>query len=256
VCYAQPEKKKSQQVLEAFAAGCGGRMAWTTGKLEDGPAVFYGVRPAWSHLWEQAKADDRDWFYIDNAYFDVSRETSFRITRNSLQCDGLQGCWSGKGGARLKALGLTVAPWRATGDHIVVCPQSDEFTKVCGGYAGDWLAEVQAVLGVHTGRPIVVRRKGDTKPLSCDLKGAWALVTHMSCAAVTALMSGIPVFCTGRCSARWMGHGDLTMIEQPYMPEGREEWSAVLAQNQWTLNEMASGEAWRDLRGRDPQGLV
>lgn len=247
-CYIQPGKAKSARVLEAFAAGSGAKLSTTDApKLETDVAVFYGVRPGWAHLWEASKAEGRDYYYIDNAYFDVSRETSFRITRNALQCDGLAGCWSGKGEARFKALNLTVAPWQA-GKHVVVCPQSDEFLSVVG-YKGNWLTDALAVLKQHTDRTLVVRRKGERRPLVHDLKGAHALVTHMSCAAVEALLAGVPVFCTGRSAARWLGHGDLTQIEHPVYPERREEWAAVLSENQWTLDEIRRGDAWRDLKG-------
>ncbi len=249
VAYAQPDKRKSQQVLKAFIAGSGGRMASTTAnELLPGTPVFYGVRPAWAHLWEQAEREGRDWYYIDNSYFDVSRETSFRVTRNALQCDGLNACWSGKGSGRLAALGVTVKPWRTSGSHVVVCPQSLEFLSGVGGSGPDWSLEAVTALRRHTGRHLVIRHKGEKRPLADDLKGAWALVTHMSCAAVEALIAGIPVFCTGRCSARWLGSGDLSTIETPYYGERREEWAAVLAENQWTLAEFRDGTAGRDLR--------
>lgn len=250
VCYQQPDKTKSQTVLQAFAAGCGGRLASTTAKeLEPGDCVFYGVRPAWKHLWEQARREKRDVYYADNSYFDCSRETYFRITRNALQCDGLQAVWSDEGAARLKALGISIKEWRTDGEHIVVCPQTDEFTKVVAGYEGDWLADATAWLHLHTDRPIRVRGKGGARPLAEDLRGAWALVTHMSCAAVEALIAGVPVFCTGRCAAQWMGSSDLSMIETPYYPERRQEWAEVMAANQWTLAEMRDGTAWKALNG-------
>jgi hypothetical protein len=247
-CYAQPEKDKSVRLIEAFATGCGGRIASTwSPRLEAGDAVFYGVRPAWKHLWDQAKAEGRDVFYIDNSYFDSTRERYFRVTKNALQADGLNARWGGDGAARFKALGLTVKPWRTRGEHIVICPQTEEFMRVMGGFEGDWVAKVTAELEAHTDRELRIRRKGERRPLSEDLRGAWALVTHMSCSAVEALLAGIPVFCTGRCAARWMGTSDLSLIEEPVFPERREEWAALLAANQWTEEEFRNGTAWRDL---------
>jgi len=233
------------RLIEAFAKGCGGRVASTRAeRLEPGDAAFYGVRPAWKHLWDQAKAEKRDVYYIDNAYFDGARERYFRVTRNALQADGLQACWGGDREARFKVLGLTVQPWRPSGEHIVICPQTDEFMRVMGGFEGDWVAMVTAELRKYTDRELRVRRKDERRPLSEDLRGAWALVTHMSCAAVEALLAGVPVFCTGRCAARWMGTSDLSFIEAPIYPERREEWAAVLAANQWTEPEFRDGTAW------------
>ncbi|HSW83548.1 MAG TPA: hypothetical protein VLH12_08740 [Usitatibacter sp.] len=247
--YAQPEKAKSVRLIEAFAQGCGGQVAstWST-RLEPGDAAFYGVRPEWLHLWEQAKAEGRDWYYIDNAYFDCVRERYFRITRNALQCDGLQACWSGDGAARFADLGITIGDWRRDGAHVLVCPQTDDFMRTMGG-GDDWLGSTLATLRMHTDRELRVRRKGEKRPLAEDLRGAWALVTHMSCAAVEALVAGVPVFCTGRCAGRWMGTSDLSLIEEPLYPERRRKWAETLAENQFNISEIESGYAWRALTG-------
>jgi hypothetical protein len=86
------------------------------------------------------------------------------------------------------------------------------------------------------------------KPLSADLVGAWALVTHSSNAAVEALLEGVPVFCTAPCAAYRMGRPDVAAIEAPALPDDREQWAWNLARAQWTLAEMKSGECWRDLQ--------
>jgi len=245
-CYALHSKRKSLEIMTAFASGCGGRIESVTAKeLAPGACAFYGVRPAWLHLWEQAKIEKREWFYADNAYFDSGRETHFRITRNALQCDGQNAVWNDKGTARLKALGITIKDWRKNGIHVVICPQSQEFTRVVAGFDGDWLEQAVTALRRYTDRELRIRRKGTARPLREDLDGAWALVTHMSAAACEALIHGIPIFATGRCAAQWMGSSDLSMIETPQYPERRQEWAELLAANQFTIEEMRDGTAWR-----------
>jgi hypothetical protein len=217
-------------------------------ELEPGPAAFYGVRESFVHLLDQAKREGLDWWIVDNSYFDVSREISFRITRNAMQCDGLQACWSGEGPDRFRALGLEIKPWRQRGGHIVVCPQSDEYMRLAGWQKGHtWLHDVEKTLRTLTDRPLRIRSKLFSPPLSEDLKGAWALVTHASAAANEALLAGIPVFCTGRCAAQWLGSSGLSLIESPQYPDGREEWAAVLAENQWDEIEIRDGKAWESL---------
>ena len=89
--------------------------------------------------------------------------------------------------------------------------------------ANIWLRDTLAILKEHTDRPIRCRVKMSYKeavarggvPLSEDLKGAWALVTHSSNAAVEALLAGVPTFCTDPCAAWRMGLSDLTQIETP-----------------------------------------
>ena len=220
-CYAQPDKAKSQLVLEAFAAGCGGTMASTTARaLEPGAAAFYGVRGPWMHLWEQAKREGRDFYYIDNSYFDCVRERQFRVTRNRLQHTG-QGESDGE---RFKALGLTVKPMRG-GRDVVICPATPEFMQDIARDPG-WLERMK-----HKYRGAIVRTKQDKRPLLADLENARLLVTWGSAAAVTALLEGVPVVCAPECCA--------------FDVQDRAKWAAVLADNQWTLDEFRNGTAWR-----------
>lgn len=252
VCYPTPGKAKARRLLEAFAQGAGGRVAAAIpARLEDGAAAFYGVTAATKHLWHQARTEQRPRFYLDNAYFDAGREKYFRATCNALQAFELLP----PAPERFARLGVAMQPWRRDGRHIVVCPQSDEFMRTCCNWAGGavaWLEEVLQTLNAHTDRPIVVRHWQRNKAsaaasLGRELKGAWALVTHMSAAANEALVAGVPVFVTGLCAATPMASGALAQIEKPLRPDGRLEWAAGLAGAQWTVEEMKIGRAWRAL---------
>lgn len=241
-CYIQPEKKKSRLVLEAFAAGCGGRLASTNADfLEDGDVAFYGVRPAWSRLWRQALAERRTIFYLDNSYWDDTRETKFRAGRNVVQMYEFPQ-------RDYPAFRRPIMPWREGGDHIVVCPQSDEFMMCVEGFSEKWEGWISRRIRQYTTRPLKVRKKGEKRPLAEDLKNAWALVTHTSAAANEALVAGIPVFTTGLCAASSMARHDLAQIENPKCCDGREAWAAAVAAHEWTLDELRSGAAWSALQ--------
>ncbi|MFA6204491.1 MAG: hypothetical protein WC710_15035 [Gallionella sp.] len=245
-CYAQPDKLKSWRVLEAFAAGCKGKLACTTSaSLAPGGAAFYGVRPAWQHLWQQAQDEQRETFYLDNSWFDTTREAFFRIGHNAVQS------WSSKpsDGKRLSSLGIQPKPWNKRGKHIIVCPQSDEFMRFAGwgqGRAG-WLQHVTQRLEKFTERKIIVRSKRDPRPLAAQLQDAWLLVAHSSAAAVEALIAGVPVILTDRDCAAASFSSAFPLVETPRYPEGRAEWLARLADSQWTETELKNGTAWRKL---------
>lgn len=207
------------------------------------------MTPETQGLWRQVQLEQRRWYYLDNAYFDCVRGTQFRVGVEAFQATGAEAPdWR-----RYEALRIAVAPWQRLGRHIVVVPQSDWFLRgLCG--QGDWLADVLRTLKAHTDRPIVVRHWQSDKAraaadLQADLAGAWALVTHMSAAANEALLTGIPVFTTGRCAATRMGLSELERIEQPRRPDGREAWAAALAGRQWTIDELRDGACWRSLHG-------
>lgn len=241
-CYAQPDKPKSRRVLEAFAAGCGGRIASTNvEQLEPGDVAFYGVRPPWSHLWRQAQIERRTIYYLDNAFWDDTRETKFRVGRNVVQQ------WEF---ARrdYPAFRRPIMPWREGGEHIVVCPQSSEFMVCVERFSEEWSGWVARRLRMYTTRPLVIRSKRERRPLADDLKGAWALVTHTSAAANEAIIAGIPAFTTGLCAATSMSNHDLAAIERPKCPDGRDAWAAAVAAHEWTLEEMADGTCWKALQ--------
>ncbi len=225
-----------------FARGCSGQIVRAR-SLDAGIAAFYGVTAYLMPLIAQAQSDGRDWYYIDNAYF--ARMRFWRVTRKSFQHSGI----GGADRARLRALGLGFRPWSRGGRHILVCPQSDAFMRLVAGTRVEaWIADVQAQLRRTTDREIRVRGKRDKRSLAADLAHCHALVTHMSNAAVEAVCAGVPVFTTGDCAASIMGLGDLGRIETPAYPDGREDWAAVLAANQWTRAEMCSGTCWRTLK--------
>lgn len=236
--YPQPGKAKALEVCRAFAAGCGGRVVeQTPAALLPGPAAFYGVRPAWAHLWAQAKAEGRDWWYIDNGFIGSGR---FRIARNAVQAAQCR-----PDPDRLANLGVSLTKWRLDGRHVLVCLQSDEFMATVAGFAGDIAAAVRE----QTDRPVRVRRKGGAVPLAADLADCWCVVTWASNAAVEAICAGVPAIVLGQSAAAPVAGARLTEIEAPPMPDGREEWAARLAASQWDLQEIRSGKAWADLHG-------
>lgn len=244
-CYPQDGKRKSLDICRAFADGCGGSVI-TDNQWRPGPSMFYGISDANEGVWRQSKYGP--YYYADNAFFDAVRGTFFRVGKNRLQHPGV-----GKSdGARFKALGLKVEPWRTRGDHILVTPQSDHFMRVAVGYTGSWVDDTVAAIKRYTDRPIKVREWQRDKvklahQLPAALENCWALVTHSSGSAITALLSGIPVVCTADCVISPMS-GRMEDIDNPPLPEGREEWAAVVADQQWTLDEMRSGDCWRALQ--------
>lgn len=246
--YPTAGKGKARVICQAFVDGAGGRLAPANDKLLPGSAAFYGITPDLVDVWQQVLDVGRPWYYIDNAYFDRCRAHHFRVARNGLQPNTLPA----PDFARLKAAGVTVRPWRRAGRHVLVVCQSDWYMRGVAGWPGGgeaWLNAVLARLKALTDRPVQVRPWSDKfRPdflFSDQLRGAHAVVAHTSAAAVEALLAGVPAFLTGPCVASPMADHDLGNIEDPRLPDGRDEWAACLAAGQWTLDEMRAGHAWR-----------
>jgi hypothetical protein len=83
------------------------------------------------------------------------------------------------------------------------------------------------------------------------LQNCHAVVTHGSNAAVEAIVAGVPaiVVSRGACAAEPVAELDDQRAGRPFFPseERRRQWAANLAYCQFTLEEIASGAAWRTL---------
>jgi hypothetical protein len=216
-------KKKSVAICEAFIAGA------------DPSAegyVFFGVDFSNVDLWRKAKTSGKDWWFADNSFFDKTRGTHFRVTRNGLQHTGA----GGTDGLRFAALGIDIKPWRKGGAFTVVCPQSPMFMLLV---AEDlkWIKRAMQ----HAQPPIRMRdwtpdKLSAQRSLAADLRDAKMLVTHSSSAAVEAVLAGVPAFCSERSPAHWVTENT-----------DRLRWAGVLADNQFTLKEFEDGTAWQML---------
>ena len=118
------------------------------------------------------------------------------------------------------------------------------------GWKNNWLSEAVRTMALASNRRFKIRNWNRDKiramaTLKDDLKHAWILSTYSSAASVTALLDGIPVAC---CAGACYGMGvKLIDVEQPIYPKDRERFFGVLADNQWTVDEMRKGTAWASL---------
>jgi hypothetical protein len=246
VSYFVAGERSSPKFATAFASGCRGR-ATSALRLQPGPAALFGSPPAWPVL-RSAQRDGRDWFYGDHGFW--GRGEYFRITRNAYQHDG-------RGSAptdRFAKFKERIRPWRTSGSHIVLCPNSAIYCGLHGFDVAEWLTVTIARLRTATDREIRVRWKTDEprRPLALDLLDAWAVVVYSSAAAVHALAAGVPVVTLAPFASTFrMGATDPAEIERPTYPDDRESFLAVLAYQQWTLPEIARGMAWRSLTHKE-----
>lgn len=228
-------KAKSIDLCDAFTQGAP--------KSARG-AVFYGVNRTNMAEWERARRKG-DWFAVDNSYFDKTRGGMdlkkpgyFRVTKNAFQVRALDHDTDGK---RFAALGIEVKPmrpWWLGSDFVGYCLAVEQSKTFMQDIARDerWLDE-RISLAHNLGYPVRLRPWSGAKPeimrtLPADLEGAKYLLTHSSAAAVEALIAGVHVI-VSRMSA-------VVDVE----PDDRLRAFGVLADNQWTANQIRNGEAW------------
>jgi len=247
ISYAVSSETTSPKWAQAFAAGCGGRVSGNVAELQPGPMASFGTPAVWP-LFAQAQRDGRDWYYGDHGYF--RRGRYYRASRNAYQP-------TGQGHAapdRWNALHVNTAPaWKRDGSTIVLCPNSPVYMQHHTGVpVKQWLSDIMGQIAAVSDRPVRLRWKKDKgeRPLYVDLETAWIVVAYSSASAVEALAAGVPV-CTLApwASTAHMGITTLADIESPIYPDMtvRDQFLFNLAAQQWTLEEMANGQAWRTL---------
>ncbi|HUS98485.1 MAG TPA: hypothetical protein VMX97_17300 [Hyphomicrobiaceae bacterium] len=166
------------------------------------------------------------------------------------------------GGARWRRhFGDAMKPWRADGTYTLLIGQCRGDAATAGVDLLAWYAEaVTAATG--EGRPVRFRPHPvevgwgrapeiDGAPtiegsLAETLDQAALAVTWNSGAAVEAVLAGVPTIACDEGSPAWpvASHG----LEAARIWPERETWAAAMAWRQWSLEEIASGEAWGYLR--------
>lgn len=169
--------------------------------------------------------------------------------------------------SRFRELGVSIRDWQKGGQHILVAGMGDKGSLAEGFQPGEWERDAITLLRKYTDRPIVYRPKPswkNAKPIEgCKfsdskqrveevLAGAYAVVTHHSNVAIDGVMEGIPAFCLQGVGST-MALADLSRIEHPERPSGREAWAQDIAWCQFSIAEMAEGVPWRHLKD---EGLV
>ena len=149
--------------------------------------------------------------------------------------------------------------WRADdrGKHILLCPSSPTVTYQMNGITQDeWIEVAKREIKKYTDKEIRLRNK--PRPgnewwgtdIKDDLKDCHALVTNYSLSAFDALLNYIPVFAEANSVMGPVTSRDIKKIEKPLKPGRKtmEEWLKFVAENQFTLNEMANGTAYETLK--------
>ena len=98
----------------------------------------------------------------------------------------------------------------------------------------------------HVGATVKID-KPTTHQGKIDWSQYFACVTYNSNTMVESFTNGVPVFCDGNnCAAKPIAETDFSKIETPKY-EDRVALFSNLAYNNWTMEEMANGTAWRML---------
>lgn len=219
--------------------------------------VIYGLLRGCLEIWHAARAEGRNWLYIDNGYLKPGHfDGHYSLTWNAFQHTG-QGDFT-RGHERAKRLDVKMEEWKKSGAHILLFPPTEVFAALHRFTPEQWVDDTTQKLRKYTDREVRIRLKpGSTwkgkivqkgASLREDLEGAHCSVTYNSKAAMEGMLWGFPTFVTTRniCSA--LAKHDLRDIENPIREGDRDQWLAAIAANQWTLDEIRSGQCFQELK--------
>lgn len=212
-------------------------------------AIGYGILRRTADVFRHNAANNIDYYEVDRGYINPSHyEGYYRISRNALQATYKE---QDLPGGRLDRLKFEKANWHHPKGQIIVCPPSEYIENHCNFVPGWWEREIVKVLE-NGNRSFKVREKSDTTPLEHDLKDAYCVITFNSNVAVDAAIKGVPVV-TGAHSiaGRWCGNSLTNVVDGKIAPPTAERVDKLLrfiSHNQFTLEEMRDGSAWKTLQ--------
>lgn len=161
------------------------------------------------------------------------------------------------GGARWQAryAGL-MQPWATRQGYALIIGQVPGDAALRGLDIAAWVEQVAATLGARgwtvrfRPHPLAARPGA---PLAEDLAGAAIAVTFNSTAGVEAVLAGVPTVTLDAGAMAWpvAAHA----LSDPPTRPAREAWAWDLAWTQWSVEEIATGEAWAHV-GPVMPGLV
>tara|TARA_B100000424_G_scaffold270293_1_gene269235 strand:+ start:3833 stop:4648 length:816 start_codon:yes stop_codon:yes gene_type:complete len=262
-------KPRTQRYVDAFVKGSSGRNTiYEFRDLKTLPKenlAMYGILAGSGEVYKWCMREQKDFYFMDHGYFTNAHDTPhwLRITKNA-HCQNK--ITHTKADRYEKFFKLDIKPWQKNGRSILVLPPTNSIANFFK--QENWLEDTLQILKKHTDRPIDVREKPYNPTVTKDRVGAtikvdkptnhkgridwtkyFACVSYNSNTMVESFQNGVPVFCDKQNSAALpISETDFTKIENPKY-EDRVALFSNLAYNNWTLEEMANGTAWRMLNG-------
>lgn len=225
---------------------------------------FMGVLRGANLVYNWAKENSIDFYYIDRPYWGESRGTPYwmRCVKN----EHVKTFVDHRPDDRYKKYykGDTIKPYHKNGRYVLVVPPSHSMALHFG--ASDWLDRTLKLLQNNTDREIIVRQKPYNPKSYIDSEGRmqpgpsenkqpekpfeWdqvhAVVTFNSSITIKALHNGVPCFSNFENPCGTICESDFTKIENPLYGDRLPVFYS-LAYGQFTQEEFRNGYALRIL---------
>ena len=266
----------TDQILRAFVKSANGIMhekqkvvgqyeqtVWPTFKEIDSPVAVWGCLRGTEAVIDEAGQKEQDWYFFDHAYVmnedkhNVNfklKDRVYRCTKNAQIINEIDEL-SDDDYKRIEKYEehIQLEPWKKDGKYILVFEPSD-FAKRWWEVP-NWTEDTIQLLKRNTNLEIRIRKKNSLISFESEVKGAKAVVSLQSAAAIQAHIWGIPGYCAEMSAAYPVSHS-MDMIEQgldsiQYIPDHhRVRWLNSILANQYTMTEIADGTCYNRLKDR------
>lgn len=236
------------------------------GQVDFDVAVFYGQQDPLREVGRRYVEAGANFLYIDMGYWSRRMRARYdgyhKIVLNGRhpreQMNGRH-----RPGDRLKAHNVAAKP-QHRGPAVLLAGMSGKAAWTYDFKAEQWERDAIARVRQVTDRPILYRPKPSwkdarplpgtkwadpLKPIGMFLRQSHIVVTHHSNVGVDAIVEGVAVYSEDG-AARILAETDLQNLENPHRAdqETRQQFLCDLAYCQWTLEEMAAGLPWRQIK--------
>ena len=271
----------SKDIFERFIRSlrASGEEVWVNKQVPNGDVAII-----WSVLWQGRMRKYKDiWERYRNANKPVVVIEVGGIERNETWKIGINGinreadfANDTADGERWKKFKIDLKPWRQTGEDIIICGQQTSSNQWRHNPPmSKWFDEQINEIRKHTDRPITIRphprnhigmdlgkykdvrmigprrdhKTYDDTDLAERLKTAYAVVSHSSNPAMTAVFSGVPVYVSEASLSYDVGNTTFENINNPKKPD-RQKWANKLAYTEWWPEEIEQGLPWKRIKKR------
>lgn len=257
--------------------------------LNIGDAVAtWGILRGTGLLLNEAKKRKIDYFFMDHGYFKSfdKNEIWYRIVKNNHSCTSLKFV-NKKRWESFFSKSNKIFPWKnqyQCGPNILVCPPTNAimwYQKINYDWTSSIVKKLKEILPKNKHKNIKIRPKPnepivdsignlirlehnkiDTS-LEDDLDNSYCVIAYNSNVALQATLRGIPVITSEISPCKVISYKieDLTKIENDLIkpfnqePPYRKDLLYWLANNQWNLNEIGNGTAWKILTQNERKEL-
>jgi len=259
-------KPRTQRYVDAFVQGTPGPFKiyqWRDlNKLPNETLIMYGILAGSGEVYKWCKKENKDFYFMDHGYFTNAHDSPhwLRVTKNA-HCQTK--LFKRPNDRYEQYFKQNIKPWHKKGSKILILPPTNAIADFFG--ATHWLENTVKILRENTDRELVIRDKPYNPGITKDHVGAtikmdiptnksagpinwneyFACVTYNSNTMIESFTNGVPVFCEQDvCGAAPISESNFTKIETPIYGDRMSLFSS-LAYNNFSLEEMRNGTAWR-----------